>query len=109
MTRINKLSDNELKQLLDTELERFRELDNQKQDAWRNVPETMTIQEWELLKQKWQDSADEIKHLHRKLYPYFPRSGVCSNCGCDMLPMAGGRDPMEKCIACGQHSDRWRF
>lgn len=103
-------SDSELKELLKAELASFKELDAQKKAMWESdelLKGGDAIQAFQLIKAKWQDSADEIKHLHRRLYPNFPRGHACSNCGCDTLPVAGSNAKLDSCIACGQYSDRW--
>jgi hypothetical protein len=100
---IRQLDHNEIKEQLKAEQARFKELDAQKQAAWQKVFETITIEEWELIKRQWQDSAEEIKHLHRKLYPNFPRHS-CPNCGCDCTPILGSGRNHYGCIACGDES-----
>lgn len=105
--RTHNLSDQELKDLLKEELARFKELDAQKKAMWESFEAVTSLQEWELLKAKWQDSADEIKHLHRKLYPNFPRGIQCPNCGCDTMPISGSNAKIDCCVACGDYVDRW--
>lgn len=106
--RMAQADDNELRELLKAEIARFKELDAQKKALWEGEIETdNAIQEYEQVKRAWQDSAEEIKHLHRKLYPYFPRGGTCGNCGCDMLPVFGSQKGMSQCIACGEQRVEW--
>lgn len=102
-------TDSELKELLKAELASFKELDAQKKAMWEGLvaDSPVSLQEWELLKAQWQDSADEIKHLHRKLYPNFPRGIACPNCGCDTMPISGSNAKIDCCIACGDYVDRW--
>lgn len=98
---------NELEEQLKTELDRFKELDTQKTAMYKGL-DVGNIQEYELLRAQWEDSVAEIKHLHRKLYPYFPRSGACPYCGCDTLPSGGGFESSQ-CIACGKVTVKWNL
>lgn len=98
---------NEFEQQLETELARFKELNAKKTAAYMNL-DVGTIQAYELLRAQWEDSVAEIKHLHRKLYPYFPRSIACPHCGCDTLPIGGGFESSQ-CIACGEVTVKWNL
>lgn len=108
---IRQLDHNELREQLKAEQARFKELDAQKEAMWKSFDETEVglgnftakFQEFTTLKAQWQDSADEIKHLHRKLYPNFPRH-ACPNCGCDCTPILGLGRSHYGCIACGHES-----
>lgn len=97
--RLSEPDKQELFEQFKEEKERFKVLDKQKLEAWRENDlrrhEDITIQ--------WQDSSDEVNFLHRKLYPYFPRSGTCVYCGCDMMPVGGTPQPSTACICCGKH------
>lgn len=109
MMRKAETTDSELKELLQAELVSFKELDTLKKAMREGLAadNPVSLQEWELLKAQWQDSADEIKHLHRKLHPYYPQRGACSICGCDTLPALGSNTLMSVCIACGNESVDW--
>jgi hypothetical protein len=96
-------SDGELREHLKTELARFKELDSQKVALYTGL-DTGSIQEYEIIKARWKDCAEEIKHIHRKLYPHFPRGHECPNCGCDTMPVIGTNPTLfYGCIACGDH------
>jgi hypothetical protein len=107
--RTHQQTDRELKDLLKAEQTRFKELDTLKKAMWEGLAadNAASLQEWELLKAQWQDSADEIKYLHRKLHPYFPRGHACPNCGCDTMPVSGSNAVLDSCVACGTITDRW--
>ena len=114
--RTHQQTDSELKDLLKAELARFQELNEQKESAWNALGETKIyshgqfeaeFEAFQLIKAQWQDSADEIKHLHRKLYPNFPRGHACPNCGCDTMSVSGSNAVLDGCVACGTITDRW--
>lgn len=65
------------------------------------------LQEYRRVKRLWQDCAEQINHLHRLLYPYFPYSATCPECGSDMLPVSGSPFRMNSCVACGQMTTRY--
>jgi formamidopyrimidine-DNA glycosylase len=102
---IRQLDHNELREQLKAEQARFKELDEKKKTLLSDaiVQGGGNIQEYEAVKAQWQDSAEEIKHLHRKLYPNFPRHS-CPNCGCDCTPILGSGRSHYGCIACGDES-----
>jgi hypothetical protein len=99
------ITDSELREQLKAEIARFKELDKQKNAAWESLAadNIVSLQEWELLKAQWKDSAEEIKHLHRKLYPNFP-SGTCGNCGSVTTPILGSGRNHYGCVACGEET-----
>lgn len=89
--------------MLEIERANFKLLDAAKKKAWC----ANDLKEYEQVKIKWQDCCDEIDHLCRKLYPNFPYSGTCYNCGAGTLPIAEiDSVSMDRCIVCGQ--DRMR-
>lgn len=86
-----------LRDLFRAEKRRFVVLDEQKISAWK----ANDLALHESIKVKWRDSAEELAHLHRQLYKYFPRGGTCGYCGCDMIPVLGmSKTLMRQCIAC---------
>jgi hypothetical protein len=103
MTRYEEPTREQLRALLDTERKRFQELDKQKKAAWLNNDLLVYMR----VKMQWQDCADEIDHLHRKLYPLFPYSGTCYQCGAATLPVAG-MSPVshDQCVACKEITSR---
>lgn len=89
----------DLKNQLKAERKRFDELDKQKNELWI----ANTLQGFQRVKRQWQDSAEQINHLHRMLYPNFPYSGTCPNCGSDTLPVLGTNPvSLDQCVACKQ-------
>jgi hypothetical protein len=98
--RINQLSDNELRELLKAEQAQFKELDKQKSEA---NTDTCSAREYELLKARWKDSAEQIAFLYKKLHPYFPNGG-CGNCGSVTTPILGSDRNHYRCVACGEET-----
>lgn len=87
------------------EKQRFADLDRQKTNLWLAANDIPKYQRTKIL---WQDSAKHINKLHRQLYPYFPRTGTCHNCGCDMMSVLGSNPTMtDKCICCNQEVMRY--
>lgn len=99
--RTRQLDYNELRQLLKAEQARFKELDDKKRTLLSDaVVQGGNIQEYELVKAQWEDSAQEITHLYKKLHPHFP-TGTCYNCGSVTALVLGSGRKHFACVACG--------
>ena len=102
--RLHQLSDNELREQLKQEIERFKEL-AAKKELYKNqeVWSSHTIQDYELLKSQWKDSAEQIAYLYKKLHPYFP-VGTCPYCGSVTSKIVGSGRNHYVCVACGEET-----
>lgn len=94
MTRFSNLDREQLKSRLESEREKFKQYDKEKQLL---LKANVDIKRYEEVKALHKSSVDEINYLHKRMYPNFPHFGSCWYCGGILVPALGRNQGLDGC------------